>query len=144
MAGWVRGPSLGENKLAALCNAQQVFLSLMEYDDFTSPLHEVGRGDPLALRTRPRCCGRLVSGSWCLCHASLHLLLQGYTARSACLELALAAVMCIVQYGYQNYDNDFHYRKWQRLCKPTYKRTSRDVVCPATVPYSEHTWKAGW
>ena len=54
MAGWVRGPSLGENQLATLRNAQQVFLPLMEYDDFSSPLHEVSRGDPLALRPRSR------------------------------------------------------------------------------------------
>jgi hypothetical protein len=72
--GWLGERSLlGENKLAALRNAQQVFLSLMEYGDFPGPLHEVSRGDPLALRTRYRCCGRLVTGSWCLCHIALHL-----------------------------------------------------------------------
>ena len=46
MAGWVRG-LLGENELAGLGNAQQVFLPLMEYDNFSSPLHEVKRGNPL-------------------------------------------------------------------------------------------------
>jgi hypothetical protein len=39
---------LGENELAGFRNAQQVFLPLMEYDDFSSTLHEVKRGNPLA------------------------------------------------------------------------------------------------
>jgi hypothetical protein len=38
---------LGENELAGFRNAQQVYLSLMEYDDFSSTLHEVQRGNPL-------------------------------------------------------------------------------------------------
>jgi hypothetical protein len=53
--GWLGERALlGENKLAALRNAQQVFLPLMEYDDFSGPLHEISRGDALALRTRHR------------------------------------------------------------------------------------------
>lgn len=38
---------LGENELAGFGNAQQVFLSLMEYDDLPSTLHEVHCGNPL-------------------------------------------------------------------------------------------------
>jgi hypothetical protein len=39
---------LGENELAGFCNAQQVFLPLMEYDDFSITLHKIKRGNPLA------------------------------------------------------------------------------------------------
>jgi len=47
--GWLGEKSLlGENKLAGFRNTQQVFLSLMEYGDFPSALHEVNRGNPLA------------------------------------------------------------------------------------------------
>jgi hypothetical protein len=46
--GWLGERALlGENELAGFRNAQQVFLSLMEYDDFPSALHEVHRGNPL-------------------------------------------------------------------------------------------------
>jgi hypothetical protein len=39
---------LGENELAGFRNAQQVFLPLMEYDDFSITLHKIKRGNPLA------------------------------------------------------------------------------------------------
>ena len=39
---------LGENELAGFRNAQQVFLPLMEDDDFSCTLHEVKRGNPLS------------------------------------------------------------------------------------------------
>ena len=45
---------LGENELAGLRDPQQIFLPLMEYDDFPGALHEVSRSDPLPLRTRHR------------------------------------------------------------------------------------------
>lgn len=46
--GWLGERALlGENELAGFRNAQQVFLSLMEYDDFSSALHEINRGNPL-------------------------------------------------------------------------------------------------
>jgi len=58
LAGYVMGGNhhgwlgewilLGENELAGFRNAQQVFLPLMEYDDFSSTLHEVKRGNPLS------------------------------------------------------------------------------------------------
>src|SRR5262249_51523779 len=64
---------LGENELAGFCNAQQVFLPLMEYDDFPSTLHEVRGGNPLPWRIRHRQGRRLASGFWGLCHNSLHL-----------------------------------------------------------------------
>jgi hypothetical protein len=46
---WLAGQRalLGENELAGFRNAQQVFLPLMEYDDFPSALHEVKCGNPL-------------------------------------------------------------------------------------------------
>jgi hypothetical protein len=72
MAGWVRG-LLGENELAGFRNAQQVFLPLMEYDNFPSTLHEVKRGNPPPWRIGHRQGRRLVSGVWGLCHALLHL-----------------------------------------------------------------------
>jgi hypothetical protein len=47
--GWLGERILfGENELAGFRNAQQVFLPLMKYDDFSSTLHEVKRGNPLA------------------------------------------------------------------------------------------------
>jgi hypothetical protein len=47
--GWLGERALlGENELAGFRNTQQVFLPLMEYDDFSSPLHEVKRGNPLS------------------------------------------------------------------------------------------------
>ena len=45
---------LGENELASFRDTQQIFLPLMEYDDFPGALHEVSRSDPFPLRTRHR------------------------------------------------------------------------------------------
>ena len=46
--GWLGERALlGENELAGFRNAQQVFLSLMEDDNFPSALHEINRGNPL-------------------------------------------------------------------------------------------------
>jgi hypothetical protein len=45
---------LGENELAGLRDTQQIFLPMMEYDDFPGALHEVGRSDPFPLWTRHR------------------------------------------------------------------------------------------
>ena len=73
--GWLGERILfGENELASFRNAQQVFLPLMEYDDFPSTLHEVKRGNPLPRQIRYRQGRWLVSGFGGLCHASLHLL----------------------------------------------------------------------
>ena len=52
--GWLGEKALlGKNELAGFRNAQQVFLSLMEDNDFPRPLHEVSRRDALPLRTQP-------------------------------------------------------------------------------------------
>ena len=63
---------LGENELAGFCNAQQVFLPLMEDDDCPGTLHEVSHGDPVPWRIRHWSCGWGRSGFWGLCHAALH------------------------------------------------------------------------
>ena len=72
--GWLGERALlGENELAGFGNTQQVFLSLMEDDDFPSALHEVNRGNPLPEWIRCRQGRRLASRFWWLCHISLHL-----------------------------------------------------------------------
>jgi hypothetical protein len=45
----------------------------MEHNNFPGALHEVGRRDPLPLRTRCQRCWWLGSGHWGLGHAVLHL-----------------------------------------------------------------------
>jgi hypothetical protein len=71
--GWLGEPALlGENELAGFRDTQQIFLTLVEYDDFPGALHEVSRRNPFPLRVRSRGCRWRGPGFWGLCHTSLY------------------------------------------------------------------------